>query len=388
MENTPRLYSELVALVGQAGQWRDKRHLHTLVWMVVGLIQSGCVSLPAWVPFVSGRARYAQSTQRRFARWLRNPRVEVHPLYAPLIQRALAEWGKHTLYLALDTTMLWNRYCVIRISIIYRGRAVPLVWQVLEHSSSSVAYEAYAELLDTVVPLLPRGARVVFLADRGFADTTLLAHLRRLRWHFRLRIKANFGVYRSGCQPCKVEDFTLAPGRALFLHHVAITAEHFGPVSLALARHTSNGEYWYVVSDEPTSVQTFVEYGWRFDIEENFLDDKSNGFQLESSLVRETEAVARLCLVLAVTTLYLVAQGTQVVANHQRRWVDPHWLRGNSYLRIGWQWVKTALTRGWVLFATLQLTGTPDPEPARASVTQPAPPRSVTFTKTVLYSPA
>lgn len=388
MENTPRLYCELVELVGQHGKWLDVRHVYTLVWMVVGLIQAGEVRLTAWVPFVSGRARYAQSIQRRFARWLHNKRIEVQPLYAPLIQAALAEWGKHTLYVALDTTLLWNRYCVIRLSVIYRGRAVPLVWEVLEHRSSSVAYEAYAALLEGVPPLLPWGVKVVFLADRGFADTELLAHLRRLGWHFRIRLKASFGVTRAGRRLCKVEDFKLAPGRAIFLHHVAITADHFGPVSLALARHSHNGECWYVVSDEPTSVQTFVEYGWRFDIEENFLDDKSNGFELESSLVRDAAALARLGLVLAVTTLYLVAQGTQVVAHHKRRWVDPHWWRGNSYLRIGWQWVKTALARGWALFATLHLSGAPDPEPARASVSQSEHAPPVTFTTTYFYSPA
>lgn len=388
MENTPRLYCELVELVGQHGKWLDVRHVYTLVWMVVGLIQAGRVSLTAWVPFVRGRARYAQSTQRRFARWLRNKRIEVHLLYAPLIQTALAEWGNHTLYLALDTTMLWNRYCVIRLSVIYRGRAVPLVWEVLVHSSSSVAYAAYAALLEAVPPVLPRGVKVVLLADRGFADTELLGQLRRLGWHFRIRIKASFGVTRAGQRSCRVEDFRLAPGRAIFLHHVAITATHFGPVSLALARHSRNGECWYVVSDEPTSVHTFVEYGWRFDIEENFLDDKSQGFQLESSLLRDADAVARLCLVLAVTTLYLVAQGTQVVASQKRRWVDPHWFRGNSYLRIGWQWVKTALARGWALFATLHLSGAPDPEPARASVSQSEHAPPVTFTATYFYSPA
>jgi hypothetical protein len=282
--------------------------------------------------------------------------------------------------------MLWNRYCVIRISLIYRGRAVPVVWEVLEHGSSSVAYATYKVLLDALPPLLPLGVRVVFLADRGFADTALMTHLRRLGWHFRIRIKGSFGVTRPGHRSAKVQAFTLAPGRALFLHHVALTADHFGPVSLALARHTSNGEAWAVVSDEPTSVQTFVEYGWRFDIEENFLDDKSNGFQLESSLVRNADALGRLCLVLAVTTVYLVAQGTQVVATTIRRWVDPHWLRGNSYLRIGWQWVKTALARGWTLFTELHLSGAPDPDPARASASQSGSPPPVTFTRTFCYS--
>jgi len=108
MENSPRLYSELVALCGQPGQWRDVRHLQTLAWMVVGLIQAECVKLTAWVPFVHGRAQYAQSTQRRFRRWLGNRRIEVAPHYGPLIAHALHEWGTHTLYLALDTSRLWN----------------------------------------------------------------------------------------------------------------------------------------------------------------------------------------------------------------------------------------------------------------------------------------
>src|SRR5215471_17046601 len=365
MENSPRLYSELVALCGQPGQWRDVRHLQTLAWMVVGLIQAECVKLTAWVPFVQGRARYAQSTQRRFRRWLGNRRIEVAPLYGPLLEQALREWGTQTVYLALDTSLLWNQYCLIRLSVVYRGRAVPIVWEVLAHGSSSVPHEAYAALLDAVPAVLPAGAKVVFLADRGFADTELLAQLRRVGWHFRIRLKATFSVLRPGQPACKAEDFSLAPGRALFLHNVAITTASFGPVSLALARHSSTGEYWYIVSDEPTSVQTFEEYGRRFDIEENFLDDKSNGFQLESSLVRDAAALTRLCFVVAVATLYLVAQGTQVVAVHKRRWVDPHWLRGNSYLRIGWQWIKTALARGWELFATLHLSGTPDPDPCR-----------------------
>jgi len=214
-----------------------------------------------------------------------------------------------------------------------------------------------------------------------------MAHLRRLGWHFRIRIKAPFSVLRPGQSSCKVEEFALAPGRALFLHNVAITTEQFGPVSLALARPSRTEEYWYLVSDEPTSVQTFEEYGRRFTIEENFLDDKSNGFQLESSLVRDPAALTRLCFVLAVATLYLVAQGTQVVGAHKRRWVDPHWWRGNSYLRIGWQWVKSALARGWELFATLHLSGTLDADPCRASAVSPTPAPPVTFTQTICYAP-
>ena len=139
---------------------------------------------------------------------------------------------------------------------------------------------------------------------------------------------------------------------------------------LAVARPLASDEYWYVISDEPTEVKTLEEYGLRFDIEENFLDDKSNGFQLESSLIRSAQALTRLCFVLAMTTLSLVAQGTAVVQQGKRRWVDPHWFRGQSYLKIGWNWVKLALSRGWQLIPTLHLSSDCDPEPAMASKRQ------------------
>jgi hypothetical protein len=45
--------------------------------------------------------------------------------------------------------MLWNIYCLIRLSVIYRGRAVPLVWEVIEHPSSAVALKHYQGLLET-----------------------------------------------------------------------------------------------------------------------------------------------------------------------------------------------------------------------------------------------
>jgi Transposase DDE domain len=351
--------------------------------MMTGLIESGLISLTQWVPFVHGRAVYAQSSVRRFTRWLANERIDVHQLYGPLIQQGLGSWGRHTLYLALDTSLLWEQYCVIRISVIYRGRAIPLVWQVIEHASSSVAYAAYQALLDKAATLLPLNCVIVFLADRGFADTALMAHATRLGWHWRIRIKGCFVVYRRGQRRLKLSNYALKPGQAHFWRHVQITDERYGPVHLALAHLAENGERWLVVSDEPTDLTTLDEYGLRFDIEENFLDDKSNGFHLEASLIRSADALTRLGLVLAITTLYLVAQGTEVVKQGKRRWVDAHWFRGNSYLKIGWNWIRSALSKGWELLTRLRLNGAPDPDPARASnqqyVRDPGPTFKVKF---------
>ncbi|MDX2241522.1 MAG: hypothetical protein NW224_12625 [Leptolyngbyaceae cyanobacterium bins.302] len=140
MEETPRLYHALQELLGQYCYPRDQRLLYGLVWMVVGLIRSGKVSLTAWIDYVQTSAVYAQSTQRRFSRWLRNERVQEHAMYEGLIRYALTNWEQNRIVLALDTTMLWDKYCIIRIVVVYRGRGIPIAWKVLEHASSTVAH--------------------------------------------------------------------------------------------------------------------------------------------------------------------------------------------------------------------------------------------------------
>lgn len=370
MENTAYLYDTLLRVLGQHANWLDLRHRTTLAWMMVGLVCSKTVSLGAWAPFVVSRAQYAPSIVRRFSRWLANNRIKVEPLYGPLIEQAVVGWVGKRMYVALDTSMLWNTYCLIRLSVIYRGRAVPFVWRVIEHGSAAVSFETYQDLLEEAKSRLPFACKVVFLADRSFADTQLMGHLRGLGWHFRIRIKSTFWIYPARLAPFQVGEIALKPGHVSCWQEVSITDKHFGPGHLAVARPVGSDEYWYVVSDESAELKTLEEYGLRFDIEENFWDDKSNGFQLESSLIRSAKALERLCFVLAMTTLYLVSVGTSVVNKGHRRLVDPHCFRGSSYLKIGWNWVNYALHRGYELITSVYLSSEPDPEPAMASKKQ------------------
>ena len=54
-------------------------------------------------------AKKAQSVERRWRRFFDNERIDVSALYLPLVLAALNGWSAHRLYLALDTTVLWNR---------------------------------------------------------------------------------------------------------------------------------------------------------------------------------------------------------------------------------------------------------------------------------------
>jgi len=138
---------------------------------MVGLISSKTVSLGAWAPCVVSRARYAQSIVRRLSRWLDNHRSKPESLYGPWSEQALVSWMGKRVSVAWETSMLWHTYCLLRFSVIYRGRAVPLVWQVMEHGSAAVSLATDKDVFEQAKTRFPFACEVVFLADGGFADT-------------------------------------------------------------------------------------------------------------------------------------------------------------------------------------------------------------------------
>lgn len=336
---------------------------------MIAVIHTGSVNLTKWVTYVPCRGVFAQSIQRRIQRWMYNPRINIHRLYKPLIQAALADWKDKDIFLALDTSLFWDEYCLVRLCVVYRGRALPVVWRVLSHRSASVSFEQYQEMIAQAVRRLPTDKRVVLLADRGFIHSKLMGMLTaQLGWHYRIRLKSNSWIYRVGKGWGQLKDFHFNRGEALCLHNVWLhKGERYGPIHVVVGRNNVNGEFWAIASDESTTLKTFQEYGLRFDIEENFLDEQSNGWNIQRSEIRSVVALSRLWFILALATLYVTAQGDAVVAMGRRRWIDTHWFRGNSYFRIGWEWVKAAFEKGWELINDVCFTSHHDPDPAMAS---------------------
>ena len=126
----------------QHSQYRDLHHLKALSWMVKALILSSKINLSEWESYVISRAQQAQSLERRWQRFVDNNRIRVKSLYLPVVmaaQRVCADrrlrrlegvslrssWNSRKVYLALDITVLWNRYCMIHLSVICGRRAVP-----------------------------------------------------------------------------------------------------------------------------------------------------------------------------------------------------------------------------------------------------------------------
>ena len=150
MSDNLTLYRTLIEFVWQNGvRFHDLRCLITFVWALVGLLMSQEVHLSQWVLYRASPAK-AASKQRQFSRWLHNEQIKPNRVYGPLIKTVLQTWAGERLFIALDSTTLWGRFTLVRLAMIYRGRALPLSWKVLVSQSAMVAYADYKTIVTQI----------------------------------------------------------------------------------------------------------------------------------------------------------------------------------------------------------------------------------------------
>ncbi len=341
MASRARLHAELIAFLRQHCPVRDQRHLILLVWMVAGLLLSETVCFDRWKSRLPLSHCLAASWQRRCQRWLDNARIDVESLYRPLILWAIQGWQTpgHSLHLALDTTMLWNRFCVVVLSVVAHGRAIPLLWQTLEHPSASVSAAVSIGLLDKADRLLAGFGAITLLADRAFPCDALLGWFHgRDRWRYVMRLPGDTEIHGTAAPlGCQVRRLRLHRGECRGFRGVRLWADGRQNVNLLLAHPTGLAveEPWYLISNAEPGLDLVWSYARRFCCEQLFRDQKSGVFQLAGSGLRDPKRIDRLLLVVAIAVLTGSLQGYGLSLAGLRRQVDPHWKRGMSFLRLG-----------------------------------------------------
>ncbi|MGA0909275.1 MAG: transposase, partial [Burkholderiaceae bacterium] len=255
MASRAQLHAELIAFLRQHCPVCDERHLVLLGWMVAGLLLSETVCFDHWKARLPMAHCLAASWQRRCQRWLANSRIDVESLYGPLVLWAIQHWQQpgQALHLALDTTVLWNRCCVVVLSVVCHGRAIPLLWQTLEHPSASVSAEEVIGLLERADRLLCGFSAITLLADRGFPSAALLRWFEgRERWSYVMRLRGDAEIHGTAAPlGCQVRRLRLRHGDCRGFRGVRLWADGQRRANLVLARPVGikASEPWYLISN-------------------------------------------------------------------------------------------------------------------------------------------
>ena len=177
---TPRLYRQLMTQLSQWVHAKEVRHLQGVCEAVGAILQSQQAAPARWLPYLSHRRCGARAHLERLRYLLENPHISAERFYQPLLQRVLAAVAHTTVTLALDTSVLWNQYCLVEVSLIWGGRSLTIAQTVLEHPSASVAFEDYRAVLEPAATQLPVGCEAGLIhCKRRKIFSTWLASSRR-----------------------------------------------------------------------------------------------------------------------------------------------------------------------------------------------------------------
>jgi len=156
--------------------------------------------------------------------------------------------GRHTLYLALDTSMLWEQYCIIRISVIYRGEQCRWCGRSSSHASSSVAYES-----TSLCWTRPPRYCLCTVTSCSWRIVALRHELMAMRPGWVALAHPDQGMLRRVSPrppPAQTEQLRAQAGPCALLQHVRITDQRYGPCAWPwrIWPTTVNAGWWSAMS--------------------------------------------------------------------------------------------------------------------------------------------
>jgi len=239
--------------------------------------------------------------------------VDVARCFPGLLRWLLTWWQGRDLALALDVTALGDRLVVLSLSVLYRGTALPVAWQVLPANRPGAWGPSWQDLLDRIAPAIPPTMRVLVLTDRGLWSPRLWDRIRTRGWAPLMRVRQETTVRPIGRERVRATWLVPGPGHAwigaatLYRHKAK---QRRGTVLVVWEE--GQKEPWILVTSLPAARVGAWWYALRTWIELGFRALKRMGWHWERTRRTAPARVARHWLVLAVATLWVVATGTRV----------------------------------------------------------------------------
>jgi len=207
--------------------------------------------------------------------------VVVATCFAPLLSWILSglsanEWR---LAVALDATSLKENCVVLSLSVLYRGCAIPVAWQVLPANTPGAWRPHWLALLAQLRQQVPADWQGGVLADRGLFADWLFRAIQALKWHPFLRINTD-----GKCRVCGTSEFvpllSLLPRAGRTWSGTVVCFKKTQLAATLLIYHDAQHEHpWLILTDLPPNSAPVAWYSLRAWIEAQFKDIKSGGWQ-------------------------------------------------------------------------------------------------------------
>jgi len=337
MSDSLRTYNAVKGRVCQMLPETDTYLTTNVSLMLTGLVRSKSVQQKKIASEVPLRTQ-DRSFEQRQRRFLKNEQVHADPFYEPFIQPFLQACKGHMIPIILDGSAA-GYYCQMLMAAVgYQHRALPLAWSARQGQKGHFSAVDHLDVTQRAANLVPEDTDVVLLGDGEFGNLPLARDATKRNWFFVFRAASDDTIWVDGEQVA-LDEFRVQHDQMLWLESVLWTAEQFGPVNVIVTWNDDEQAPMYLVTNFDLSQEALHWYDRRFWIEPMFRDDKSLGFNLQTSHLRDPKRMERLLLIVSLAYLWMLFLGSLAVFCGAIRLIDRIDRRDLSVFSYGLGWV-------------------------------------------------
>ncbi len=303
-----RVYQRIRHLIEETiAEGVDRSSLERLALYVSGVItQKHGSPAQAAKGLAKLKLREAQtgSLERQIRRMENDPEITASLCFHPLARQRLL-WGHpSSLLLIVDPTLQEDRVVMLSINVWYRGRSLPLVWDLYPANQPLKGdgfWKRVETLLEQVAQIVPKRVRVTVVADRAFGTPAFTDLVAALGWDWLVRVQGQT-LYQHRQREGAIGALVRYPGQRQKRRGQAFKKAGWREASIVAYWGRRHKKPLCLVSSLPSGYYLVHLYRQRFPIEATFRDYKSYGWRWEQGQVTDLCHLERLLVGMAIAT--------------------------------------------------------------------------------------
>lgn len=324
-----KILKKLLSFFGKNLKGHSLRRIKSFAAFICGILRK---KKPHMSAMGSGLPQLitAHSKEKAAKKFLENYFIDFETYYLPyinsLLEQIIAVMPKNeAIKLVIDGSKMGNAHMALMVSIIYKGRGIPIMWFVEKKPKGHFTAQTHVELISQVHKMIDTLSLeitrpIILLGDGEFDSIELQQFCRSKAWGYVFRTACNT-VFYQGQTRFQPKDIK-ADGRLFKSYpNVKFTTKQFKNVHFVFWHDPKYDAPLPLVSNLGNPEEIIKLYDQRYSIEGMFKDFKSTTFNIHKTRLADSRSIANLIMIAAFAFTLLVKIGVKYQNSPHRKYI-------------------------------------------------------------------
>lgn len=283
----------------------ELRRMKVLCSMVSSILFSGRTELQQ-MALANPERKQHSSKVKQYKRLVMNKQVDLETYFFPYIiplLKCLSTSGE--LVFSIDGSVVGRGCICLMFSVIYKGKAIPVVWDVYKRKKGHLPEKEHCALLKKLKELVPQDCRVIITGDGEFDGCDWQSDILKMKWDYVLRTGKGKQITEACGDKFKAGSICLNEEETLFLEGIGFTKKELN-ANLFIWHGKGHKEPLILVTNLDFDAEIKRFYKKRFKIEPFFRDLKSQGFHINRSGLQHAKRLKRLLIAACIAYIFCI----------------------------------------------------------------------------------